>query len=169
MATLLQRRRLGLVRPGRDVDLGKEGAAASWGWGPHAAGALLPRPPTLTCRTTPTTGRFRVRPGTGAGHWSISLHTVDRGGQHQWPVPSKGCRPKPPGAVARRDLWPGPMAAHLLPGREPACRSTRGRSGSAVPGTAGQRAGGTPAPETAGPTGPVRCHPLSHSGACRDP
>lgn len=117
VATVLQRRRFGLVCPGRDVDLGATGAAASWEWAPHAPGALLPRPPTLTCRTTPTTGRFRVRPGTGAGHWSISLHTADRGGQHQQPVPGKGCWPKPLGTVAgRRELlaWPD--------GRSPASR-----------------------------------------------
>lgn len=117
MATLLQRRRFGLVCPGRDVDLGAKGAAASWEWAPHAPRALRPRPPMLTWRTTPTTGRFRVRPGTGAGHWSISLHTVDRGGQHQQPVPSKGCWPKPLGTVAgQRDLlaWPD--------GRSPASR-----------------------------------------------
>lgn len=28
-----------------------------------------------TWMTTPITGRFRVWPGTGGGHWSISLHT----------------------------------------------------------------------------------------------
>lgn len=32
-------------------------------------------PPPATWRTTPITGRLSTRPGTGGGHWSISLHT----------------------------------------------------------------------------------------------
>lgn len=59
----------------------------------------------------------------------------------------------------------GLMVTHLLLGRALACQSTRGRSGSAAPGTAGRRAGGTPAPETAGPTGPVRGHPATQESA----
>lgn len=30
----------------------------------------------LTCSTAPMSGKFRVRPGTGEAHWSISLQTV---------------------------------------------------------------------------------------------
>lgn len=51
------------------------------------------------------------------------------------------------------------LAAHLLPGRAPACQRTRGPPGPAVPGTAGRRAGGTAAPVTAGTPGPVRRRP----------
>lgn len=81
-----------------------------------------------------------------------------------WKLPAEAT-----GSTARRcDLWPRLRVTHLPPGRALACRSTQGQSGSAAPGTAGQRAGETPAPETAGPTEPVRGHP-SPSGACRDP
>lgn len=44
-------------------------------------GPSLRRRSALTWRTTPITGRFRVCPGAGAGHSSISLHTVDTGGR----------------------------------------------------------------------------------------
>lgn len=63
-------------------------------------GRSLPRRPALTWRTTPITGRFRVCPGIGAGHWSISLHTVDTGDQCQEPAPSSSCLLKPLGAMA---------------------------------------------------------------------
>lgn len=46
------------------------------------------------------TGRFRVCPGTGAGHWSISLHTVDTGGQCREPAPSSSRWPEVPRASA---------------------------------------------------------------------
>lgn len=78
--------------------------------------------------------------------------------EHRWPAseacPGGSCPPEPPGATAgmmMRQLWQRLPATHPLPGRAPACRSTRGQPGSAAPGTAGRRAGGTPAPETAGP------------------
>lgn len=50
---------------------------------------------TLTWRTTPTTGRLRVCPGWGAGHWSISLHTVDTGSPRQEPALRGSCLLKP--------------------------------------------------------------------------
>ena len=75
------------------------------------------------------TGSFRVCPGVGAGHWSISLHTVDTGGQRQEPAPSSRCLLKPLGATARmmKPLWQDLTATHPLPGTVPACRSTQGQ------------------------------------------
>lgn len=88
--------------------------------------------------TTPMTGRFRVCPGTGAGHWSISLQTVDTGGRCQ----------KPFQGTEMRQCWPCLMTTYLLPGRVPASQSIQGRSGLGVTETAGQMAGGTPALKT---------------------
>lgn len=75
------------------------------------------------------TGSFRVCPGVGAGHWSISLHTVDTGGQRQEPAPSSRCLLKPLGATAgmMKPLWQDLTATHPLPGTVPACRSTQGQ------------------------------------------
>lgn len=116
---------------------GGGGSSCQPGVAPPCPGHLPAQPATLTCRTTPTTGRFRVCPGTGAGHWSISLHAVVQGVR----VRSRPCGsglPRPLGPTAGRcDSLADLMATHLLPGRAPACQSTRGRSGSAAPGTAG--------------------------------
>lgn len=60
---------------------GREGGAARWGGCLRELGPSLRSQSALTWRTTPITGRFRVCPGTGAGHSSISLHTVDTGGR----------------------------------------------------------------------------------------
>ena len=134
-----------------------QGAAAAGG--PHAQGPPR-RLPAPTWRTTPMTGRLRVRPGAGAGHWSISLQTVDTGGWCQRLGLEEAAQRNAAG-YSRVDAVapPGLLAAHLLPGRAPACRRTRGPPGPAVPGTAGQRAGGTAAPATAGTPGLVRRRP----------
>lgn len=93
---------------------------------------------TLTWMTTPMIGRFRVCPGTGAGHWSISLQTVDTGGQCQ-----------EPSHKAEMSLpWPHLMTTHLLPGRVPASQSIQAQSGLGATETAGRTAGGTPALKT---------------------
>lgn len=65
---------------------GGRGSSCQPGVASPCPGHLPAQPATLTCRTTPMTGRFRVCPGTGAGHWSISLHTVVRGGHGQEPA-----------------------------------------------------------------------------------
>jgi hypothetical protein len=80
LGTLLQRTGFWSVHSGWDAHLGKKGATARGSRvSPNTPVVLAPQP-ALTWMTTPMTGRFRVCPGTGAGHWSISLQTVDTDG-----------------------------------------------------------------------------------------
>lgn len=94
VAALLWRTGFRLVCTGWDVHLWmKEAAADGAGWRVDTHwGHPTPASQPLTWRTTPMTGRFKVCPGTGAGHWSISLQTVNTGGPRQKPVLEEAAR-----------------------------------------------------------------------------
>lgn len=140
--------------------------------GPHTLGHThrpLHQPPAPTWRTTPMTGRFRVCPGAGAGHWSISLQTVDIGGQRQRPGLEQAAQ------RSRRELQPGRRSGPTAPaGHSPASRqgaSLSKNSGATRPSSAwnsrtkGRRDSST---SDCRARGPVRRCP-SPQGPGRDP
>lgn len=149
----------------RDVDSGLSALDGMWTWGqrerlPAGSGRLTHLGPSCLGRPCSPAGQLPPRAGSG----SVQAQGLATGQSHctlrtEVASISSLCQAKAAGQSRwaqwpdDESFWPGPMAAHLLPGRAPACRSTRGRSGPAVPGTAGRRAGERPAPETAGPTG----------------
>lgn len=166
MAALFRRPGLRRVCSQWDVHLWTKGAAAS-GVG-HTHGPPC-QPPAPTWRTTPMMGRFRVCPGAGAGHWSISLQTVDIGGQHQRPGLERAAQ------RSRRELQPGGRSGPTAPaGHSPASRqgaSLSKNSGATRPSSAwnsrtkGRRDSST---SDCRARGPVRRR-LSPWGPCRDP
>lgn len=92
------------------------------------------RLPAPTWRTTPMTGRLRVRPGAGAGHWSISLQTVDTGSWRQRPGLEEAAQ------QSHREPQPGGLSGPAAPaGRSPASRqgaSLSKNSGATRPSSA---------------------------------
>lgn len=166
VAALLRRPGLRHVCSQWDVHLWTKGAAAD-GMG-HTHGPPH-QPPAPTWRTTPMMGRFRVCPGTGAGHWSISLQTVDIGGQHQRPGLEQAAQ------RSRRELQPGRRSGPTAPaGHSPASRqgtSLSKNSGATRPSSAwnsrtkGRRDSNT---SDCRARGPVRRRP-SPQGPGRDP
>ena len=116
------------------------------------------------------TGRFKVRPGTGAGHWSISSQTANTGGQRQKPVLEKAAR------RSRQELQLGWRRGSSGSACRPLTRFQAGRQLVEVLGgdQAQQRLeqpdegqAGHQHQRLQGP-GPVRCRP-SPLGPCGDP
>lgn len=175
MATLLQRTGLRLVCPGWDVHLRTEGRLPVTSGHRRALGASCPSRPTLTCRTTPTTGRFRVCPGTGAGHWSISLHTVGAGGGRQEPQPQ-------PQLLTRPLWWPltcfqaGCQLVEVLRGHqaqqclEQPDEGQAGHQHQRLQGPQGRRGVTQPPRSRQGPLRPgsSRAHPATQDNCAQD-